>query len=163
MVLRWALSSAHVDADLVCRIRKAYRGKKTGAGENLVFDFKAHPPQHMDQCWVTNITYLRTQQGWRYLSVVLDAYSRRAIGYALHQHMDVQLVHDSLTQAIQQRRIGKGKEQGVLVNRDRASQHRSHAWHQCLQQQGLRVPCRLKAVATTTPSWIAFWAHLRMP
>ena len=93
------------EAGLVCRIRKAYKGRHVGNNPHLVFELNAEAPQSINQRWVTDITYLRTRQGWRYLSVVLDAYSRRMIGYALEDHLRVSLIRISLDHALKQRTI----------------------------------------------------------
>jgi putative transposase len=54
----------------------------------------------LNQVWVSDITYLRTWQGWLYLAVVLDAHSRRVIGWAIDEHMRADLVEDALRMAV---------------------------------------------------------------
>nr|WP_283103614.1 DDE-type integrase/transposase/recombinase [Thiomicrospira microaerophila] len=53
----------------------------------------------MNQVWAGDITYLKTPQGWLYLSIVMDLYSRRIIGWAISELMTVELVMKSLQQA----------------------------------------------------------------
>ena len=122
------------EAGLVCRIRKAYQGRRSGTNPHLVFELNAEAPQSINQRWVTDITYLRTRQGWRYLSVVLDAYSRRMIGYALEDHLRVSLIRTSLDHALKQRTIAN---HAVVIHSDRGSQYTSHEWHQALQKATL--------------------------
>ncbi len=64
-------------------------------------DFRPPAP---NQLWVSDITYLRTWEGWLYLAVVVDCYSRRVIGWALEDHLRAELVVDALEQALQRRR-----------------------------------------------------------
>lgn len=58
--------------------------------------------------WASDITYLRTWEGWLYLAVVLDCFSRRIVGWALEDHLRGELVVDALEQALQRRRPGRG-------------------------------------------------------
>ncbi|TFD71305.1 hypothetical protein E3T50_06970 [Cryobacterium gelidum] len=53
-----------------------------------------------NQVWVGDITYLRTREGWVYLATVIDAHSRRVIGWAIADHMSTDLIQDALTMAI---------------------------------------------------------------
>ncbi len=68
-------------------------------------DFQPPAP---NQLWVADITYLRTWQGWLYLAVVVDCYSRRVVGWALEDNLRAELVVDALEQALQRRRPGRG-------------------------------------------------------
>ncbi len=61
-------------------------------------------PAQPNQAWVTDITYIRTHEGWLYLAVVLDLYSRRVVGWKTSQVIDTQLVLDALLAAIWNRR-----------------------------------------------------------
>jgi transposase InsO family protein len=76
----------------------------------------------LNQVWVSDITYLRTWQGWLYLAVVLDAHSRRVIGWAIDEHMRADLVEDALRMAIALR----GElPSGVIFHADRGTQYAS--------------------------------------
>ena len=55
-----------------------------------------------NQSWVTDITYIRTHEGWLYLAVVMDLFSRKVIGWATHQWIDVELVVNALLMALRQ-------------------------------------------------------------
>jgi len=72
---------------------------------NIAIDrVKRHFDQgRLDAVWVGDITYLRTWAGWLYLATVIDAHSRRVIGWALAEHMRASLVTDALTMAVVQR------------------------------------------------------------
>ena len=76
----------------------------------------------LNQVWVGDITYLRTWEGWLYLATVIDAHSRRVIGWAIDEHMRADLVEDALRMAITLR--GEIPEQ-VVFHTDRGTQYAS--------------------------------------
>ena len=84
-------------------------------------DFTAAAP---DQKWVSDITYIWTDEGWLYLAVVLDLYSRRVVGWALNERMTATLVYDALVMALWHRKMPTG----VVVHSDRGSQYCSAAY-----------------------------------
>jgi len=86
-----------------------------------------------DRAWACDITYIPTRQGWLYLAVVLDLYSRRVIGWRLADHLRSQLVEDALTMAIQSRRP-KGQ---VICHSDRGVQYACYAYQQLLKEHDL--------------------------
>ena len=77
-----------------------------------------------DRAWVTDITYLRTWQGWLYLAVVLDLYSRRVIGWSMKPTLARELVLDALLMAVWRRKPA----QPVIVHSDQGSQYGSDDW-----------------------------------
>ncbi len=60
-------------------------------------NFTAEGP---DQLWVADLTYIRTQAGWLYVAVVLDAWSRRVVGWAMETHLRSELVEKALAMAV---------------------------------------------------------------
>jgi putative transposase len=74
--------------------------------------------------WVTDITYVRTWQGWLYLAVVIDLYSRRVIGWAMRSTLARELVLDAILMAVWQRKP-KGE---VIIHSDQGSQYGSDDW-----------------------------------
>lgn len=76
----------------------------------------------LNQVWVGDITYLRTWEGWVYLATVIDAHSRRVIGWALADHMRADLIEDALTMAIALRGDRPAK---VIFHSDRGTQYAS--------------------------------------
>lgn len=74
-----------------------------------------------DKAWVTDITYIRTWQGWLYLAVVLDLYSRRVVGWSMKPSLAKELVLDAIVMAVWRRRPGKG----LLIHSDQGSQYSS--------------------------------------
>jgi putative transposase len=77
-----------------------------------------------DQAWVTDITYIRTWQGWLYLAVVLDLYSRKVVGWSMKPSLAKDLVVDAILMAVWRRRP-KGN---VMIHSDQGSQYGSDAW-----------------------------------
>jgi len=86
-----------------------------------------------DQKWVSDITYIWTEEGWLYLAVVLELYSRRVIGWAIGERMTAALVCDALIMALWRRHMPKG----VIVHSDRGSQYCSAAYQKLFSQYQL--------------------------
>jgi putative transposase len=85
-----------------------------------------------DQAWVTDITYLRTYEGWLYLAVVIDLYSRAVIGWSMKATMATELVLDAMTMAVWRRR----PKQPVIIHSDQGSQFGSDDFTRwCKDQQ----------------------------
>jgi putative transposase len=86
-----------------------------------------------DRLYVADITQHRTGQGWFYLAVVLDVFSRRVVGWAMADHLRAELVVDALQMAIWQRRPSAG----AIHHSDHGSQYTSWAFGQRLREAGL--------------------------
>lgn len=91
-----------------------------------------------DRAWVTDITYLRTWQGWLYLAVVLDLYSRKVIGWAMKPSLGREIVLDALLMALLRRK----PKQPVLVHSDQGSQYGSDDWRRFCQAHQLEPSMR---------------------
>lgn len=99
--------------------------------ENLLQqNFTAQRP---NQVWVGDMTYIGTDEGWLYLAVVLDLYSRRVVGWSMGERMPASLVCDALRMALFQRKMPRG----VIVHTDRGSQYCSHEHRTLLDEHGL--------------------------
>lgn len=102
-----------------------------------------------NQVWVTDITYIRTYEGWLYLAVVLDLFSRQVIGWSMQPRMDRELALNALLMAVWRRQ----PESEVIVHSDQGSQFSSHDWQSFLKTHGLvasmsrRGNCHDNAVA----------------
>ncbi len=83
--------------------------------------------------WVSDITYIWTDEGWLYLAVVLDLYSRLVVGWAMSERMTAKLVCDALQMALWRRK----RQEGVIVHSDRGSQYCSHEYQRMLSAHGL--------------------------
>jgi len=106
-------------------VRTTRRGlAETPAADLVQRDFTAAAP---NQLWVADITYIPTWAGFLFLAVVLDAYSRRIVGWAMATHLKSDLVLDALNMALAQR-----KPHGVIHHSDQGSQYTSLAFgHRC--------------------------------
>lgn len=89
-------------------------------------------PDGPNQIWLQDITYVRTAQGWLYLALVLDLWSRKIVGWAMADHLRAELVLAALRMAQTQRQPGKG----LLVHSDRGVQYASAATRAFLAQHG---------------------------
>ncbi len=81
---------------------------------------------------VSDITYIWTNEGWVYLAVVKDLYSKEIVGYALNKRMTADLVCQALINAIKYKRPARG----LIVHSDRGSQYCSHQYRQIIEKQG---------------------------
>ncbi len=86
-------------------------------------DFDVEAP---NTAWVTDITYLATLEGWLYLAVILDLFSRRVVGYAMSERIDRELVLEALRQAL----ASRSGTRGLLHHSDRGSQYASDDYPQ---------------------------------
>lgn len=86
-----------------------------------------------DQLWVADITYIPTRAGFLYLSVVVDAWSRRVVGWSMQSHLRTELVLAALDMALEQRR-----PEGVIHHSDQGTQYTSVAFGQRCRQAGVR-------------------------
>jgi len=89
----------------------------------------------INQLWVADITYIRLQVEFVYLAVLLDAFSRRCIGWALRRSLEAALVLEALRRALRQRR----PRPGLVHHSDRGVQYASLDYTARLQQQGIRI------------------------
>jgi putative transposase len=90
-------------------------------------------PEAPDRLWVADITYVRTWEGWLYLSFVLDTYSRRVVGWSMANHLKTELVLDAVNMAIYNRRPAPG----LIHHSDRGSQYTSVEFGSRLKEAGL--------------------------
>lgn len=90
-------------------------------------------PTMKNRVWTTDITYIWTLQGWVYLAVVIDLYSRRVVGWRIGRRMETALVNRALMMAINLRSPRKG----LLHHSDRGSQYASYAYRRLLRQHGM--------------------------
>jgi putative transposase len=105
--------------------------KETSPAPDLVHrQFTATGPNKL---WVADITYVPTWAGFVYLAVVLDAWSRRVVGWAMATHLRSELVLDALAMALQQRR-----PEGVIHHSDQGTQYTSLAFGQRCKEAGVR-------------------------
>ena len=86
-----------------------------------------------NRAWAADITYVRTWEGWLYLAVILDLYSRRVVGFKLDESLEKQLVLQAIDMALGLRQ----PDAGLLHHSDRGSQYASDAYQEVLTKRGL--------------------------
>lgn len=100
--------------------------------ENLVQqEFTAAAPNRL---WMSDVTYIATDAGWAFLAVVLDAFARRVVGWALGPQLTADLVQAALQQAL----MGRTPAAGAIHHSDRGSVYASHSYRALLATSGLR-------------------------
>ena len=112
-------------------VRTTWRSESDEKAPDLVRrDFTA---QERDTLWVADITYVLTYAGFLYLSVVIDAYSRRVVGWSMANHLRSELVTDALDMA-----LGMRRPHAVIHHSDQGSQYTSVAFGKRCRQAGVR-------------------------
>ncbi len=87
-----------------------------------------------DKVWVSDTTFVGTREGWLYLAVILDLFSRQVIGWAMSKRNNTELVREALMMAI----LSRGKEEDVIVHSDQGSTYASGGYQQQLSDSKLR-------------------------
>jgi putative transposase len=106
-------------------------GQRSVIADNVLDrQFQADAP---NQKWVADFTYIWTAEGWLYVAVVLDLYSRRAVGWSMQASMTAQLVADALMMAVWRR----GRPLQLLHHSDQGSQYTSEHFQRLLEEQGI--------------------------
>lgn len=115
---------------LAARKKRAFRPKTTRsvrvAVPNQIAQLEALAP---DRIWVSDITYVATAEGWLYLAIILDLFSRRVVGWKLSESLDASLVCTALQNAL----VLRQPAAGLYFHSDRGSQYASHAVQKILQ------------------------------
>lgn len=84
----------------------------------------------MNKVWAGDITYIKTQTGWTYLSIVMDLFNREIIGYSISKNIDTELVKSTLGSAISR----VNNTEGIIFHSDRGSQYRSKGYKNMLDE-----------------------------
>jgi putative transposase len=115
------------------RRRAGRYGKPAVVAPNqLEQNFEAAAP---NKVWVTDITYIRTHEGWLYLAVVLDLFSRQVIGWSMRSRIDSELAINALLMAVWRR----NPKEKVIVHSDQGCQYTSHDWQSFLKAHALEA------------------------
>ena len=104
-------------------------------------------PDRLDSAWVADITYIRLPTGFAYLSAILDAYSRKCIGWSLSRFIDTRLALAALRMALECRRPPRG----FIHHSDRGVQYASREYIDALESAGARVGWPLGVVGERQP------------
>jgi putative transposase len=95
----------------------------------------------VDQLWVADVTYIRLEAEFVYLAVILDAFSRRVVGWALDRSLETELTLEALRMALARRRAAPG----LVHHSDRGVQYASRHYTQLLQEHGVQISMSRKA------------------
>jgi transposase InsO family protein len=125
------------EEQLLCRPRRGFVVTTNSAHWLPVFPNLARDlvPTSMDQLWVADITYIRLPREFVYLAVVLDAFSRRVIGWALDRHMMTELTLQALRMALDSRQV----KPGLVHHSDRGVQYAATDYVSLLVKHQIRV------------------------
>lgn len=142
------------------KVRKSFRPTTTKADLSkrparnvLARCFEAAKP---NQKWVADVAYLKTAVGWVYLAVVLDLFSRKAVGWSLSDSLETTLVSDALRNAVEKRRPKHGE---LLHHSDRGCQYTSDDYQKTLKTLG--IECSMSRVGDCYDNAVAerfFWS-----
>jgi putative transposase len=114
--------------------------------------------------WVSDITYLPTEQGWLYLAVVIDLYSRRVVGHAMAEHLRSSLALDALGMALDRRRLATGnrrRDRGLLLHSDRGVQYAAGPYRAVLEAHGIEPSMSRKGNCYDNAVAESFFATLK--
>jgi len=119
---------------LVCKNKKRFKIQTTDSNHNFSIapnvlnqNFYASLP---NKKYVGDITYIKTKQGWLYLAVIIDLFSRKVVGWSMDENMKTSLVNNALTMAINNRKPSKG----LIYHTDRGSQYASNSHKKLLKK-----------------------------
>lgn len=125
------------EAGLACKTKRKFKATTNSKHDQRIV------PNHLDrqfnvdrpnQVYAGDITYIHTQEGWLYLAVVIDLYSRQVVGWSMAEHMRTKLVNDALLMAVWKRK----PEKGLMWHTDRGSQYASESHRALLTLHGIR-------------------------
>ena len=118
---------------------------------------KRPAPTGSNQCWLTDITYLQTAEGWLYLAAILDLWSRRIVGWACGPTLHAALVLAALNDALTRRR----PPQGLLHHSDRGSQYVDENYVQALAAAGIERSMSRAGNCYDNATMESFWSTLK--
>ena len=123
------------EAGVQVRHRKKYKVTTNSKHQQPVFDnlvAREFDVDEKDTVYAGDITYIWTQEGWLYMAVILDLYSRKVVGWSMSSRMNSQMVCDALTMAIWNRKPSRG----LICHSDRGSQYASKKYRKLLEANG---------------------------
>jgi transposase InsO family protein len=122
---------------------------------NLLLDRPA--VKGANEVWVTDITYLRTNEGWLYLAGVLDLWSRKLIGWSMQDHLGTSLPKAALEMAL----VNRGHPRGVIHHSDRGCQYASQEYRSALSEAGLIASMSRRGNCYDNATMESFWSTLK--
>lgn len=114
-------------------------------------------PNGPNQCWLTDITYIQTGEGWLYLAAILDLWSRKIVGWACAPTLHAELVLAALQAALERRRPSKG----LLHHSDRGSQYVDEDYIKALEAAGIKRSMSRAGNCYDNAAMESFWSTLK--
>ena len=145
---------------IICKQKRKFKATtdsrhKLPVAENLLNQqFQVLKPNDV---WLSDITYIRTDEGWLYLAGHKDLFTGEIVGYALGERLTRNLVGQSLFRAVAAKRPAKG----LLHHSDRGSQYCSHEYRQILERFGLIASMSRKGNCYDNAPMESFWGTLK--
>jgi putative transposase len=115
-------------------------------------------PVEPDRVWTSDITYIATDEGWLYLAVVIDLFSRQVVGWSMKPHMRTELVSDALRMAWFRRQ----PEPDLIFHSDRGSQYCGHEFQHTLAGYGMRSSMSRKGDCWDNAVTESLWGSLKV-
>jgi putative transposase len=115
-------------------------------------------PDTPNAVWTSDITYIRTEEGWLYLAAVIDLYARQVVGWSMTSHMETSLVADALRMAWFRRRPGPG----LVFHSDRGVQYCSREFQATLSEYGMKSSMSRKGNCWDNAPTESLWGSLKV-
>jgi putative transposase len=115
------------------------------------------PADAPNKKWMTDFPFIDTREGWLFLAGVLDAYSRKIVGWSMSEHHDAELVKAALHMALLQRQPGAG----LVHHSDRGSEYASTSYQTLLHENNMQVSMSKKGDCYDNAMMESFWATLK--
>ncbi len=145
----------------ISALRKRRKANKTESDQNDPFapnllkrNFTADAP---NKKWMTDMTFIETQEGCLYLAGVIDGHSRKIVGWAMGKNHDAELVKRALQMALQQRQPAAG----LVHHSDRGSEYASKTYQEMLKQHGIQISMSKKGDCYDNAMVESFWGTLK--
>ena len=114
-------------------------------------------PKKINKVWSTDITYIPTQQGWVYLSTIMDRYTKKVIAWDLGKRMTVELVQRTLNKAME----SQNYPEAVMLHSDQGSQYTSHEYEETIRNSGMTHSFSRKGYPYHNASLESWHGHLK--
>jgi putative transposase len=149
------------DHGIVAKTARKFRVTTTDSNHDLpvaenLLDRQFNPSK-ANEAWVADITYIPTREGWLYLAVVEDLFSRMVVGWSMAEHMESRLVVDALAMAVQRRLPGED----LLAHSDRGSQYASEHYQLLLGKHGITCSMSRRGDCWDNAPMESFFASLK--
>lgn len=132
------MREARIVPKTVRRFRRTTDSRNTKASPNLLGRvFTASSP---NECWLTDMTFILTREGWLYLAVILDLHSRAVVGWAMRERLDRKLAMDALGMALERRGAAP-----AILHSDQGTLYATATYRELLQERGIRQSMSRKA------------------